>query len=376
MKVSLKTLGQIVTGNTPSKSNPEYWHSDDISFVKPDILPDNKVADVWKTKECISEAARSKSRIVGENAIFVTCIGSIGKIGIATKGEFAFNQQINAIIPNSKVFPKYLAYVLLNAKPRLTVMANAPVVPIINKSQFGDFQIDISENYEEQKRISAILDSIESIITQQNQALYLLDKLVKSRFVEMFGEPLKNAKGWIEAPLIEVAPIRQLHGLLQDEVWLLNLDAIESQTGVILFKQRVPVSEINASTVYFTVDSVLYSKLRPYLNKVVMPDENGIATSELLPMYPIPNKLNRTYLCHWLRSDAFVKHISEKVAGAKMPRVAMDYFRSLSIELPPLELQNRFAAFVTEVDKSKLAVQQSLEKLETLKKSLMQQYFG
>lgn len=184
MKVSLKTLGQIVTGNTPSKSNPEYWHSDDISFVKPDILPDNKVADVWKTKECISEAARSKARIVGENAIFVTCIGSIGKIGIATKGEFAFNQQINAIIPNSKVFPKYLAYVLLNAKPRLTVMANAPVVPIINKSQFGDFQIDISENYEEQKRISATLDSIESIITQQNQALYLLDKLVKSRFSE------------------------------------------------------------------------------------------------------------------------------------------------------------------------------------------------
>ena len=171
----------------------------------------------------------------------------------------------------------------------------------------------------------------------------------------MFGEPLKNAKGWIEAPLIEVAPIRQLHGLLQDEVWLLNLDAIESQTGVILFKQRVPVSEINASTVYFTVDSVLYSKLRPYLNKVVMPDENGIATSELLPMYPIPNKLNRAYLCHWLRSDAFVKHISEKVAGAKMPRVAMDYFRTLSIELPPLELQNRFAVFVSEVDKSKLS---------------------
>jgi len=192
----------------------------------------------------------------------------------------------------------------------------------------------------------------------------------------MFGEPLKNAKGWIEAPLIEVAPIRQLHGLLQDEVWLLNLDAIESQTGVILFKQRVPVSEINASTVYFTVDSVLYSKLRPYLNKVVMPDENGIATSELLPMYPIPNKLNRAYLCHWLRSDAFVKHISEKVAGAKMPRVAMDYFRTLSIELPPLELQNRFAVFVSEVDKSKLAVKQSLEKLETLKKSLMQEYFG
>ena len=207
----------------------------------------------------------------------------------------------------------------------------------------------------EQKRRISLLKQATLLLNSQKQAMLKFDELVKSRFVEMFGEPLKNAKGWIEAPLIEVAPIRQLHGLLQDEVWLLNLDAIESQTGVILFKQRVPVSEINASTVYFTVDSVLYSKLRPYLNKVVTPDENGIATSELLPMYPIPNKLNRAYLCHWLRSDAFVKHISEKVAGAKMPRVAMDYFRTLSIELPPLELQNRFAVFVSEVDKSKLS---------------------
>ena len=229
---------------------------------------------------------------------------------------------------------------------------------------------------ESQDKLIERLDRVQVIIEHKEQQLTCLDKLVKSRYVEMFGEPLQNARGWIEAPLIAVAPIRQMHGLLQDEVWLLNLDAIESQTGTILFKQRVPVSEINASTVYFTVDSVLYSKLRPYLNKVVMPDENGIATSELLPMYPMPNKLNRAYLCYWLRSDAFVKHISEKVAGAKMPRVAMDYFRSLSIELPPLELQNSFAAFVAEVDKSKLAVKQSLEKLETLKKSLMQQYFG
>lgn len=198
----------------------------------------------------------------------------------------------------------------------------------------------------------------------------------KSRFVEMFGEPLSNTKGWATMPIAEVAPIKSLHGNLTNEIWLLNLDAVEAQTGTVLFKHRVRDSEINTSTVHFTTENVLYSKLRPYLNKVVIPDEDGVATSEMIPLCPMTNWLNRTYLCYWLRSDAFVKHISEKVAGAKMPRVSMDYFRSLAIELPSLELQNQFAAFVAEVDKSKLAVKRSLEELETLKKSLMQQYFG
>ena len=153
--------------------------------------------------------------------------------------------------------------------------------------------------------------------------------------------------------IVEAAPIKSQRDDLADEVWLLNLDAVEAQTGTVLFKHRVQSGEINASTVYFTAESVLYSKLRPYLNKVVMPDEDGVATSEMIPMYPLADRLNRAYLCYWLRSDAFVRHISEKVAGAKMPRVSMDYFRSLAIEMPPLELQEQFATFVEQTDKSK-----------------------
>lgn len=110
--------------------------------------------------------------------------------------------------------------------------------------------------------------------------------------------------------------------------------------------------------------------------RVVIPDEDGVATSEMIPLCPMTNQLNRAYLCYWLRSNAFVKHISEKVVGAKMPRVSMDYFRSMTIELPPMELQEQFAAFVEQTDKSKLAIQKSLEELETLKESLMQKYFG
>ena len=208
---------------------------------------------------------------------------------------------------------------------------------------------DMTEQLQIIKKISQIVRSIE----KRKEELQLLDQLVKSRFIELFGEPLSNQKGWQTMSIVEAAPIKSQRGNLADEVWLLNLDAVEAQTGTVLFKHRVQSGEINASTVYFTAESVLYSKLRPYLNKVVMPDEDGVATSEMIPMCPLADRLNRAYLCYWLRSDAFVRHISEKVAGTKMPRVSMDYFRSLAIEMPPLELQEQFAAFVEQTDKSK-----------------------
>lgn len=229
---------------------------------------------------------------------------------------------------------------------------------------------------EQQLQIVSVMDRIQSLLLQRQKQAAVIDQLVKSRFIELFGEPLSNQKGWQTMSIVEAAPIKSQRGNLADEVWLLNLDAVEAQTGTVLFKHRVQSGEINASTVYFTAESVLYSKLRPYLNKVVMPDEDGVATSEMIPMCPLADRLNRAYLCYWLRSDAFVRHISEKVAGAKMPRVSMDYFRSLAIEIPPLELQEQFAAFVEQTDKSKLAVQKGLQELEILKKSLMQQYFG
>ena len=242
--------------------------------------------------------------------------------------------------------PKYLYYALQAAKiPNLGYSRHFKVVKELEIRMYSR---------DEQDEIVRVLEKIDYLIEQRHAETTYLDQLVKSRFIELFGEPLSNQKGWQTMSIVEAAPIKSQRGDLADEVWLLNLDAVEPQTGTVLFKHRVQSGEINASTVYFTTENVLYSKLRPYLNKVVMPDEDGVATSEMIPMYPLADRLNRAYLCYWLRSDAFVKHISEKVAGAKMPRVSMDYFRSLAIELPPLELQEQFAAFVEQTDKSKL----------------------
>ena len=195
MKYKLKDLGEIFTGNTPSKSNAEFYKSKDIGFVKPDILIDGIINENLNVNEYISDRARKKARIVQAGAIFVTCIGSIGKIGIADK-ELAFNQQINAIMPNEKVYPKYLAYCMLQNKKKLQAIANAPIVPIINKSQFGEIDIEIEENKEKQSQIIEILEEVSSAIEKRRKQLQQMDKLVESRFIEMFGDPKSNPMGW------------------------------------------------------------------------------------------------------------------------------------------------------------------------------------
>ena len=228
----------------------------------------------------------------------------------------------------------------------------------------------------EQKYCVSVLDKLLLLILLRQQELQQLDELVKSRFIELFGLPVSNSKGWNTEKMREVAPAVNYSGGFEDTVWLLNLDMVEAQTGRILDYLYVNEEEVGNSTCTFDTTNVLYSKLRPYLNKVVIPDRCGYATSELIPLKPNPMKLERTYLAFMLRSDEFVNMINEKVAGAKMPRVSMSDFKEFDVPVPPMELQKQFDAFVEQTDKSKLAVHKSLEKLETLKKALMQKYFG
>ncbi len=227
---------------------------------------------------------------------------------------------------------------------------------------------------EEQKAIAERLDKVSGLIEKRKTQLKKLDLLIKSRFIEMFGNPVSNDKDWQHQAMDKVAPSSAGLGDNSETVWLLNLDMVEAQTGRILDYLYVEKAQVGASTCAFDEGNVLYSKLRPYLNKVVVPTKKGYCTTELVPLRP-NEKLNRQFFAYLLQSEAFVSFINEKVAGAKMPRVSMSVFRDFECILPPIVLQNEFATFVEQVEKSKFRIQKSLEKLEILKKSLMQKYF-
>lgn len=161
-----------------------------------------------------------------------------------------------------------------------------------------------------------------------------------------------------------------------DVVWQLNLDQIESHSGRVLSKVMEPVSSAGTSTHYFDEGNVLYSKLRPYLNKVVCPDSYGVATTELVPLRPDSARLDRLYLTQYLRSPQFVTWISNEVAGAKMPRVSMKVFWDHEIPLPPLSEQKRIAAILDAADALRAKRRESLAQLDTLLQSTFLDMFG
>ena len=228
----------------------------------------------------------------------------------------------------------------------------------------------------EQNTIVSTLDKIQKAILIKEQQLIFLDDLVKSEFVEMFGNPIDNDKSFPKKRMTDVCPIQEAKlQIVSDSVCLLNLDMIEQDTGTILDKQIVSMDEVGNSTIQFSSDHVLYSKLRPYLNKVALPDEAGYASSELVPFLP-KREINKIYFAYLLRSDSFVELINSKSGGAKMPRASMDFIRKFEIPVPPLDLQNQFAAFVQQIDKSKFVVKQQIADLQELLDSKMQEYFG
>jgi type I restriction enzyme S subunit len=180
------------------------------------------------------------------------------------------------------------------------------------------------------------------------------------------------------AALKEVAPAQAARLSLQskDLVWQLNLDQIEAQSGRILSKVTGFASAAGSSTQSFDTGNVLYSKLRPYLNKVVCPDSPGIATTELVPLRPDPKKLDRQYLTYYLRSPEFVTSISNEVAGAKMPRVTMKVFWDHEIPLPPLAEQKRIAAILDAADALRAKRREALAQLDALIQSSFLTLFG
>ena len=259
----------------------------------------------------------------------------------------------------TEVFDKRFLYYYLSSTgtyEKFKSMAVGGVVNNLNSEMVRNIHVPIpSKN--EQSEIANILDKVRSILDNRENELKSLDNLIKARFVEMFGLPVSNTKKWFTEKMSDVAPSINYTGKFNDKIWLLNLDMIEAQTGEIIDYLFVNEDEVGSSTCSFDTSNVLYSKLRPYLNKVVIPNRCGYATSELVPLQPAKGKLNREYLAFMLRSDEFVNMINEKVIGAKMPRVSMSDLIKFNVPIPPIELQNQFATFVHQVDKSKVVVQ-------------------
>ena len=380
--VKLKDLGDIVTGNTPKTSEEENYNSNDIPFIKPSDFDDENIL-MKSTEFYISETARSKARILPVGSIIMTCIGIIGKTMI-TNRECAFNQQINAIIPNKNVDSRFIAYSLLYKKDILQKHANAAVVPIINKTVFSNIEIFLPP-LKVQCQIAENLDKVTHLVDLCNAILEKLDLLVKARFLEMFGEPILNPKGWEMVTIADIVtevkygtskpaveggkyPYLRMNNLTYDgHLDLTDLKRIDIpdneiekcivRKGDVLFNRTNSVELVGKTCVFDEVEEMV---IAGYIIRIRL-------KQNMLPLV----------LSYFMNTDALKKKLRNMAKGAvNQANINAQELQAIEIYLPPLDLQAQFVNFAEECDKSKLAVKKVLEKAETLKKALMQKYFG
>ena len=230
-----------------------------------------------------------------------------------------------------------------------------------------------------QKSENKILRKVDDLIFLRKQQLAKLDELVKARFMEMFGDFKNNSKNW---PIVKFDELAKIDGNMTTDYEKyadyphIGIDSIEKETGELKGYRTVKEDGVVSGKYIFTPQHIIYSKIRPNLNKVALPDFEGLCSADAYPILPNPKNCNRIFLALAMRSDYFLDYILQFSARTNLPKVNRKEIAGFSMPLPPLSLQNDFATFVERVDQQKQTVQQSLEKLELMKKALMQEYFG
>ena len=241
--------------------------------------------------------------------------------------------------------------------------------PYVLFSDLASYEFELP-SLEEQSILSKKLWAAYRLKESYKRLLTATDEMVKSQFIEMFGNPVTNSKSWQTKAIMEVAPEQPSKKRMQGKVWLLNLDMIESNTGKVIEKVY-ETSENTLSVQPFDEGNVLFSKLRPYLNKVVVPDEYGLATTELVPLRPNQEKLHKVFLSYLLRSQQFVTFANKISGGTKMPRMPLAELRKFECILPPMSEQLKFVGITEQADKSKFELRKSIDAIDQVIKSLI-----
>ena len=270
-----------------------------------------------------------------------------------------------------KVDPLLLPFIIQNDKffDYAVSRSAGGLSPRVKWEHLKDYEFDLPP-IEEQRILADKLWAAYRLKESYKKLLTATQEMVKSQFIEMFGNPVTNTKGWKTAKIKDVAPEMPSKEQLSGKIWLLNLDMIESNTGRIIEKVYEDVE--NALSVQsFDEGNVLFSKLRPYLNKVVIPDEPGMATTELVPLRPEPSKLHKVFLSHLLRGNQFVNYANDIAGGTKMPRMPLTELRNFDCILPPMDKQLEFVFIAEQVDKSKFELKQCIEHIDKVIKSLI-----
>lgn len=337
----------------------------------------------------ITDVSKYSDYILQDGDILMSHINSeihLGKTALYEKKDneiIIHGMNLLSLRPNKDLIDSKYAFYYLSSQAFLRQIPNI-TKKSVNQASFTvsalkelDFSVT---TIEEQKKVANDLDKLNNLIELRTQQLSKFDKLVKSRFIELFGDPQRNPHGYKHTKLSDIATY--YNGLTYKP------ENVAAEGTIVLRSSNIQNSQLDfADTI--RVDCAIKERLMVQKNDILMCSRNGsaklVGKVALIKDIQEPMSFGAfmmiirshyfRYLMTYFQMDAFRQQIKTG-ATTTINQITGRMLDDVTIPLPPMALVDQFAAFVEQTDKSKLAIQQSLEKLETLKKALMQQYFG
>ena len=387
MKYKLKDIFDLQMGKTPSRNNTEYWNTEEHKWISiADLTKTGKY--ISETKECLSNRAIDDSgiKVIPANTVVMSFKLSIGKTAITAEDMYS-NEAIMAFHDKHvvKILPEYIYY-MFKYKNWDEGSNKAVMGKTLNKATLSEVEIDIC-SLEEQREIVKVLDKMMSVLDGRETELSLLDDLIKARFVEMFGDPDTNPKGWNECALSE--KLNVVGG------YAFKSDGFSEGSGIPVLR----IGNINAgffrpvNLVYWQEDESL-DRYAMYPGDLVMSLTGTVAKDDYgnvcilgadYDMYYLNQRnakleiiegIDKFYLSQLLKFEQIKKKLTGISRGVRQANISNKDILNLVVPVPPMELQSQFADFINQVDKSKVVIQAALDKSQLLFDSLMQKYFG
>lgn len=318
--------------------------------------------------------------------LILSNIGSIGKVFKVPYLDRPMTLASNTVMIKTATpeLTDYLYYYFLSPagyKSLLSISSGTSMLKF-NKTELKKLEIPIPD-IDKQRRIIAVMDKVSNLISLRKQQLAKLDELVKARFVELFGDTILNPFGWKKDLLGTVCDVRDgTHDSPQYYESGYPLVTSKNVTGGKIdltdcsliceadFKKINERSKVD-------IGDIIMPMIGTVGKPVIVDIEPNFAIKNVsLIKFKADSRVLNTYIRALLQSDYFDDAVLSKVRGGTQKFISLGDIRKLEVLVPPMELQEQFATFIKQTDKSKLAIQQSLDKLETLKRSLMQKYFG
>ncbi|MBQ3508575.1 MAG: restriction endonuclease subunit S [Peptococcaceae bacterium] len=389
MRVKLGDIATLITKGTTPTTLGYNFVDEGINFVKIESITENGEFLVEKfahiTHECNENLSRSQLK---KNDLLFSIAGAIGRTAIVTDEILPANtNQALAIIrvPEGIINYQYLNYLMQSPVITEQLEKRKQGVAQLNLSlkDISEFEITMYDD-EKQNEIVACMNKVIDLISLRKQQLFILDELVKARFVELFGacdtyELLQDSNIYIsdgnysskyptaDEFVEEGVPFIRASNMEMNTIVDNNMYFITKEKHAILLKGHVKAGDVLITTRGATIGKIACVPPR---------HEDSNINAQIVLLRCPKKEYNPLFLSWYLKLDNTQAEIQKLISGSAQPQLPIKRLVQLNLLKPDINLQNQFAVFVEQTDKSKLAVQKSLEQLETLKKALMQQYFG